>query len=218
MPETVAIVDYGSGNLRSAEKAFARAAAEAGQPATIIVTSDTEAVRGADRIVLPGVGAFGDCMTGLSAIDGMVDTLTESVTGRGVPFFGICVGMHLMAEMGYEHGEHKGLGWLPGAVRPLEPNDKALKIPHMGWNTIELTGAGCAHPVAATLGADDHAYFVHSYQMKLDGPQALLGSTDHGGPVTAIVGRDNMVGTQFHPEKSQAVGLKLISAFLEWRP
>lgn len=217
MVETVAIVDYGSGNLRSAEKAFARAA-EAGQPATITVTNDAEVVRGADRIVLPGVGAFGDCMAGLSAIDGMVDALTDAVIKRGTPFFGICVGMHLMAEKGFEHGEHRGLGWLPGAVKPLEPSDKTLKIPHMGWNTVQLTDAGCAHPVATTLGADDHAYFVHSYQMHLDGPDALLGSTDHGGPVTTIVGRDNMIGTQFHPEKSQAVGLKLITAFLEWRP
>ncbi len=218
MPETVAIVDYGSGNLRSAEKAFARAAAETGQFATIVVTSDANVVRASDRIVLPGVGAFGDCMAGLAAIDGMANALDEAVIKRGVPFFGICVGMHLMAETGYEHGEHTGLGWLPGAVKPLKLSDKALKIPHMGWNTVQLTETGGTHPVARTLCADDHAYFVHSYQMLLDEPDALLGSADHGGPVTAIVSRDNMVGTQFHPEKSQAVGLKLISAFLEWRP
>lgn len=218
MPETVAIVDYGSGNLRSAEKAFARAAAEAGQPATIVVTSDAEIIRSADRIVLPGVGAFGDCMAGLTAIDGMVNVLTEVVIKHGVPFFGICVGMHLMAETGFEHGEHSGLGWLQGTVKPVEPTDRTLKIPHMGWNTVQLTEAGRTHPVARTLGADDHAYFVHSYQMQLDEPNALLGFADHGGPVTAIVGRDNMIGTQFHPEKSQTVGLKLISAFLEWRP
>ncbi len=218
MPETVAIVDYGSGNLRSAEKAFARAASEAGLSASIVVTSNAETVRRADRIVLPGVGAFGDCIDGLSAVDGMVDALTEAVIKRGSPFFGICVGMQLMAEKGYEHGVHSGLGWLTGSVKPLNPTDKTLKIPHMGWNTVELTEAGCRHPVAGVLTADDHTYFVHSYQMVLKGSRALLGFTDHGGPVTAIVGQDNMIGTQFHPEKSQSVGLKLISAFLEWRP
>lgn len=218
MSETVAIVDYGSGNLRSAEKAFTRAASEAGLSANIVVTSDADAVRRADRIVLPGVGAFGDCIDGLSDIDGMVDALTEAVITRGSPFFGVCVGMHLMAEKGYEHGVHSGLGWLTGSVKPLEPTDKTLKIPHMGWNTIELTEAGCRHPVARVLAADDHTYFVHSYQMVLENAQALLGFTDHGGPVSAIVGRDNMIGTQFHPEKSQTVGLKLISSFLEWQP
>jgi len=218
MPETVAIVDYGSGNLRSAEKAFARAARETGLAANIMVTSDADTVRRADRIVLPGVGAFGDCINGLSAIDGMIDALTKAVITQGRPFFGICVGMHLMAEKGYEHGVHNGLGWLASSVKPMEPIDKTLKIPHMGWNTIELTEAGCRHPVAQVLTADDHAYFVHSYQMVLEQSQALLGTTDHGGSITAIVGQDNMIGTQFHPEKSQTVGLKLISAFLEWRP
>lgn len=218
MPETVAIIDYGSGNLRSAEKAFARAATEAGLTTQIVVTSDAVVVGSADRIVLPGVGAFGDCITGLRAVDGMVDALNDAVIIRGRPFFGICVGMHLMAEKGFEHGEHTGLGWLPGAVEALEPNDKALKIPHMGWNTIELSESGCRHPVASVLAGDDHAYFVHSYQMVLREKSSLLGFTDHGGPVTAIVGKDNMIGTQFHPEKSQAVGLKLISAFLEWQP
>lgn len=218
MPETVAIIDYGSGNLRSAEKAFVRAATEAGLAASIIVTGDANIVRGADRVVLPGVGAFGDCMDSLAAIDGMVDALDDTVIKSGTPFFGICVGMHLMAEKGYEHGEHDGLGWLPGSVKALAPTDKTLKIPHMGWNTVTLTGTGRAHPVASALGTEDHAYFVHSYQMQLAETDALLGYTDHGGAVTAIVGRDNLVGTQFHPEKSQAVGLKLITAFLEWRP
>lgn len=218
MPETVAIIDYGSGNLRSAEKAFARAVKEAGLSARVIVTSDADSVSNADRIVLPGVGAFGDCTQGLSAVDGIVDALNDTVLNQGRPFFGICVGMHLMAEKGFEHGEHNGLGWLPGSVKPLAPSDSTLKIPHMGWNTIELTEAGCKHPVSSVLSGDDHAYFVHSYQMELADKSALLGFTDHGGPVAAIVGRDNMIGTQFHPEKSQVVGLKLISAFLEWRP
>lgn len=218
MSETVAIIDYGSGNLRSAEKAFERAASEAGLNTKITVTSDAEAVRSADRVVLPGVGAFGDCRRGLMAVDGMADALEEAVIKSGKPFFGICVGMHLMARQGFEHGVHDGLGWVDGAVRPLAPADPSLKIPHMGWNIVELTEAGCLHPVAKVLGADDHAYFVHSYQMELADESVLLGFADYGGHVTAIVGRDNMIGTQFHPEKSQAVGLKLITAFLEWRP
>lgn len=218
MPETVAIIDYGSGNLRSAEKAFARAAVEAGLSARIIVTSDADIVRAAGRIVLPGVGAFGDCIQGLSAVDGMVEALSDTVINRGKPFFGICVGMHLMAEKGFEHGEYSGLGWLSGSVNPLAPSDSTLKIPHMGWNTIELSEAGCRHPVSSVLASDDHAYFVHSYQMELADKSALLGCAEYGGPVSAIVGKDNMIGAQFHPEKSQAVGLKLISAFLEWRP
>ena len=218
MSETVAIIDYGSGNLRSAEKAFARAAVEAGLNTNIIVTSDVDTVRSADRIVLPGVGAFGDCARGLRALEGMVETLEEAVLKKAKPFFGICVGMHLMAREGHEHGVHKGLGWIDGAVKALEPNDPSLKIPHMGWNTLELTEAGCRHPVASKLTAEDHAYFVHSYQMELADNNGLLGFTGYGGSVTAIVGRDTMIGTQFHPEKSQAIGLKLITAFLEWRP
>lgn len=218
MSETVAIVDYGSGNLRSAEKAFARAAKDAGLTCQVVVTSDADAVKRADRVVLPGVGAFGECMQGLRAVDGMVDALTETVIKEGKPFFGICVGMHLMAKKGFEHGTHDGLGWVDGAVKPLAPKDAALKVPHMGWNTIELSEAGCRHPVTSTLGAEDHAYFVHSYQMELADTSALLGFARYDSQVTAIVGHDNMIGTQFHPEKSQAVGLKLIAAFLEWRP
>lgn len=218
MSETVAIIDYGSGNLRSAEKAFARAAVEAGTNASVVVTADPEVVRGADRVVLPGVGAFGDCRDGLAALPGMTDALEDAVIHRAIPFFGICVGMHLMAKKGYEHGVHEGFGWLNGNVHALKPTDSGLKIPHMGWNTIELTNAGCKHPVSSVLTADDHAYFVHSYHMELDEPSNLLGFADYGGQVTAIVGRDTMIGTQFHPEKSQKVGLKLISAFLEWRP
>lgn len=218
MSETVAIIDYGSGNLRSAEKAFARAAGEAGLAMDIVVTSDADTVRRADRVVLPGVGAFGDCALGLMALPGMKDALEEAVTENARPFFGICVGMHLMAHQGFEHGTHEGLDWINGSVRALAPSDPALKIPHMGWNTVELTEAGCRHPVSRVIGADDHAYFVHSYQMELADNAALLGFADYGGPVTAIVGRDTMIGTQFHPEKSQAVGLRLITAFLEWRP
>ncbi len=218
MSETVAIIDYGSGNLRSAEKAFARAGAEAGLSTKIVVTSDADTVRAADRIVLPGVGAFGDCARGLRALDGMTDALEDAVERDGKPFFGICVGMHLMARQGFEHGVHEGLGWVDGDVKALSPNDASLKIPHMGWNTIELTEAGCKHPVTRVLSGEDHAYFVHSYQMELEDKDALLGFTEYGGPVTAIVGTDTKIGTQFHPEKSQAVGLKLITAFLEWRP
>lgn len=218
MSETVAIIDYGSGNLRSAEKAFARAGAEAGLSTKIIVTSDADTVRTADRVVLPGVGAFGDCARGLRALDGMADAIEEAVNQGGKPFFGICVGMHLMARKGFEHGVHEGLGWIDGDVKALEPTDTSLKIPHMGWNTIELTEAGCKHPVTGVLSGEDHAYFVHSYQIELEDKGALLGFTEYGGPVTAIVGNDTKIGTQFHPEKSQAVGLKLITAFLEWRP
>lgn len=218
MSETVAIIDYGSGNLRSAQKAFERAANEAGLNTQINVVSDADAVRNADRIVLPGVGAFGDCAAGLRALPSMIDALEDTVIKGGKPFFGICVGMHLMAKQGFEHGVHEGLGWIDGDVKALAPSDKNLKIPHMGWNTIELTESGCKNPICNQLTAEDHAYFVHSYQMELRDAVALLGFTPYGGEVTTIIGRDNMIGTQFHPEKSQAVGLKLISAFLEWQP
>lgn len=218
MSETVAVVDYGSGNLRSAAKAFERAAAEANLDINVTVTADANAVRKADRIVLPGVGAFGDCRAGLAAVPGMMDALSEAVVTNGQPFFGICVGMQLMAKDGFEHGTHTGLGWVDGHVEAMRPTDRILKIPHMGWNTIELTEAGYLHPVTRGIKADDHAYFVHSYHMNLNEAENLLGFTDYGGRVTAIIGKDNMIGTQFHPEKSQAVGLGLIRAFLEWRP
>ncbi|NVJ99338.1 MAG: imidazole glycerol phosphate synthase subunit HisH [Alphaproteobacteria bacterium] len=218
MTETVAIIDYGSGNLRSAEKAFVRAAADAGLKRKIFVTGHADEVAKADRIVLPGVGAFGDCRKGLLAVDGMKDAIQEAVREKGKPFMGICVGMHLLAREGHEHGTHRGMGWVDGVVEKMTPDDPELKIPHMGWNTVELTEAGCRHPVARVIEANDHAYFVHSYHMALESEDALLGFTSHGGRVTAIVGRDNIIGTQFHPEKSQRVGLKLISSFLEWRP
>jgi len=218
MTETAAIIDYGSGNLRSAEKALSRAASEAGLDTNIIVTSNPEAVRAADRIILPGVGAFADCRKGLLAISGMKDAIEEKIRFEGKPFLGICVGMQLLATEGHEHGTHKGMGWIDGTTEALRPTDRTLKIPHMGWNDLTLTDAGKTHPVAGVLSPGDHAYFVHSYQMELNSPASLLGTTQYGGAVTAIVGTDNIIGTQFHPEKSQAVGLKFLQAFLEWRP
>ena len=218
MIETVAIIDYGSGNLRSAEKAMARAALDGGLNTKVIVTSDPVAVRAADRILLPGVGAFADCRAGLLAIDGMKDAIEDHVRREGKPFLGICVGMQLLAVEGHEFGVHRGMGWVDGTIEALRPSDPTLKIPHMGWNTLEQTDAGKAHPVAGVLDAGDHAYFVHSYHMELASTGTLLATTDYGGTVTAVVGHDNIIGTQFHPEKSQAVGLKFLQAFLEWRP
>jgi imidazole glycerol-phosphate synthase subunit HisH len=215
---TVAIVDYGSGNLHSAAKAFERAAAEAGLSQTIVVTSDPETVRRAERIVLPGVGAFADCRRGLDAVPGMVEAMTQAVRRDGRPFLGICVGMQLMATRGLEHETTPGLDWVGGDVAPIEPADSALKIPHMGWNTLE---ARRTHPIleGVTTGATGlHAYFVHSYALKPADPADVVATTDYGGAVTAVVGRDNMAGTQFHPEKSQTLGLRLIANFLRWRP
>jgi glutamine amidotransferase len=208
-----ALIDYGSGNIASAAKALARAAGETGQE--IIVTADPGQVRHADRIVLPGVGAFADCMRGLSAVSGMIEALEDSVIRKAKPFLGICVGMQLMARDGREFGVHKGLGWIDGEVMPMIPADPTLKIPHMGWN--EITTAQ-DHPIFAGIERGAHAYFVHSFEMKLEQPQQLLATTDYGGAVTAAVARDNMVGTQFHPEKSQAVGLRLLANFLSWSP
>ena len=213
---TVAIIDYGSGNLRSAAKSFERAAREAGLDLEVLVTADPEAVRAAERVVLPGVGAFGDCRAGLHGLPGMVEALEEAVIGRGRPFFGICVGMQLMATVGREHGDHAGLGWIPGAVTALAPSDPALKIPHMGWNSLEILDSD--HPVLEGLGPDAYVYFVHGYQFRPDSPKQLLARVDYGGPVVAAVGRDNLFGTQFHPEKSQAAGLAIIGNFLRWRP
>lgn len=217
-----AIIDYGSGNLRSAANAFERAVRESGAHTEIAVTDDPRLVREAERIVLPGVGAFADCRRGLYAVDGMVDALTARVLGDGVPFIGICVGMQLMAAAGYEHVTSQGLGWIDGdveIVRPAPEDDgRARKIPHMGWNQLRLEGAGASHPVLAGISDGDHAYFVHSYAMTLRDRSQLLATVDYGGPVTAVVGRDNLVGTQFHPEKSQATGLRLIANFLGWRP
>jgi imidazole glycerol-phosphate synthase subunit HisH len=218
MTETVAIIDYGSGNLRSAAKAFEREAGAVEASPTIVVTSDPEVVRRADRVVLPGVGAFADCRAGLLAVTGMREALEQRVVRDGAPFLGICVGMQLMAERGLEKGVHEGLGWIKGDVRLLEPSDPALKIPHMGWNTVHFAQP---HPLFEGIADGDeglHAYFVHSYHLATAEPDQLMATADYGGPVTAAVGRDNMFGTQFHPEKSQTLGLALIRNFLRWRP
>ena len=215
---SIAIVDYGSGNLHSAAKAFERAAYEAGADQPIVVTPDPEAVRCADRIVLPGVGAFADCRRGLDAVPGMVEALEEAVRRKGRPFFGICVGMQLLAERGREYEVTQGLGWISGEVDRITPDDASLKIPHMGWNTLNVARP---HPLldGLTLGPQGrHAYFVHSYQLKPSQRADLVADADYGGAVTAIVGRDNIVGTQFHPEKSQKFGLALIANFLKWKP
>jgi imidazole glycerol-phosphate synthase subunit HisH len=211
----VAIIDYGSGNLRSAAKAFARAAAEAGIAADIEVTSTPEIVAGADRIVLPGVGAFADCRRGLAAIPGLESALSEAAIVRARPFLGICVGMQLLAERGREFETFDGLGWIGGEVVAIEPKDPALKIPHMGWNEIVPRAK---HPLLADLPAGSHGYFVHSYHFRLAEAADLVAVTDYGGPLAAVIGRDNLVGTQFHPEKSQEAGLRLIGNFLRWRP
>jgi len=211
----VAIIDYGSGNLRSAAKAFERAAAEAGLSATIAVTGRPEDVRAADRIVLPGVGAFADCRFGLEAVDGLHDALNEAALNKARPFFGICVGMQLMATVGHEFGDTPGLDWIQGEVTALAPNDPALKIPHMGWNDLKLVGD---HPLFDGIESGQHAYFVHSFHFVPDDADAVWAQVDYGGPVTAAVGRDNLFGTQFHPEKSQALGLGIIANFLKWKP
>jgi glutamine amidotransferase len=215
---SVAIVDYGSGNLHSAAKAFERAARESGHDQPIVVTRDPDAVRRAERVVLPGVGAFADCRHGLDAVPGMVEALEETVRGKGRPFLGICVGMQLMAERGREYVVTEGLGWIRGEVDKIAPSDPALKIPHMGWNTL---AARTHHKLldGIPLGPDGlHAYFVHSYQLRPADSADLVAQADYGGPITAIVGRDSMAGTQFHPEKSQKLGLALIANFLRWKP
>lgn len=209
MSGAVALVDYGAGNLQSVRNALKAAGAK-----DVRVTSDPLEVLKADRIVLPGVGAFAHCMGALSAIPGMVDALNEATGPKAKPFLGICVGMQLMASRGLEHGEHKGFGWIPGDVVKLAPAG-ALKVPHMGWNTLRVQHR---HPLLAGLGADDHAYFLHSFHLRASDKDTLLADTDYGGDVTAVVGRDNLVGVQFHPEKSQRVGLHLLANFLQWRP
>jgi glutamine amidotransferase len=211
----VAIVDSGSGNLRSAAKAFERAARENGIAGEIIVTSAPDRVAGADHVVLPGVGAFADCRRGLASIPGLEEALQEAVVHRAQPFLGICVGMQLMADRGREFETVDGLGWIDGEVVPIEPADPGLKIPHMGWNEIEPRQA---HPLTAGLSSGTHTYFVHSYHFQLSEPSHLIAVTDYGGPLAAIIGRDNIAGTQFHPEKSQGAGLRLIGNFLRWRP
>ncbi|MFC3220185.1 imidazole glycerol phosphate synthase subunit HisH [Tianweitania populi] len=214
----VAIIDYGSGNLHSATKAFERAARESGIDAEITLTDNAEVVRSADRIVLPGVGAYADCRAGLDAVPGMVEVLEETVLRGGKPFIGICVGMQLMAERGLEKTVTQGLGWIAGEVVEMTPSDPTLKIPHIGWNTIHVKHQ---HPLLADIQTGEaglHAYFVHSYHLATARDDQLVATTDYGGAVTAIVARDNMAGTQFHPEKSQTLGLALVGNFLKWKP
>ena len=207
---SVAIIDYGSGNLRSAAKAFERAGSM-----TVQVTNDPAVAVRASHIVLPGVGAFADCMGGLTALPGMIEVLEQTVIAEGRPFLGICIGMHLMAGVGREHGAHPGLGWIPGDVVAVEPGDPSLKVPHMGWNDLRVI---TPHPVLDGLGTGCHVYFVHGYRFQCRDAAHVLADVDHGGPVAAAIGRDNLIGAQFHPEKSQAAGLRLIANFLAWRP
>lgn len=210
-----ALIDYGSGNLRSAAKAIERAAREGDFATDVVVTSDPDLVRKADRVVLPGVGAFADCRRGLAAVVGMEAALEDCVIRRGRPFLGICVGMQLMASWGREFEDVAGLGWIPGEVVAIKPADPALKIPHMGWNELEPR---YRHPVLAGIAKGDHAYFVHSFELRCENHDHVLATTDYGGTLAAVVGRDNLLGTQFHPEKSQATGLRLIAKFLGWQP
>jgi glutamine amidotransferase len=216
--QRLVIIDYGSGNLHSAAKAFERAERESGANVSIAVTSSAADVASADRVVLPGVGAFADCKSGLEAVPGMVEALEESVRRKGRPFLGICVGAQLMAERGLEFRTTPGLGWMAGDVKAIEPGDPALKIPHMGWNTLRVVNR---HPLLEGIPTGPsglHAYFVHSFHLVTPDRGALVAEADYGGPVTAMVGRGNIAGTQFHPEKSQTLGLKLIANFLMWRP
>lgn len=213
--QTVALIDYGSGNLRSAEKALLEAARRSHAPYKITTTADPEVIAKADRVVLPGVGAFAACMDAVVARDGVVEAMTEAVKSRGAPFLGVCVGMQLLATKGLEFGEHAGLGWIPGEVRPLEVDDPHLKIPHMGWNVVETARA---HPLFEGLADDAHMYFTHSFAFHPADAADVAATTEHGGRFVSAVARDNVAGVQFHPEKSQAAGLELIGRFLEWRP
>ncbi|MEP3474712.1 MAG: imidazole glycerol phosphate synthase subunit HisH [Hyphomicrobiales bacterium] len=225
---TCVIIDYGSGNLHSALKSFERASNESGLNKSITLSNNPDDIAKADHIVLPGVGAYADCLSGLEAIHGLKDALEEAVIEKGRPFFGICVGMQLMSTEGHEYKISKGLNWIPGLVEAIEPKDKLLKIPHMGWNTLSVRPFSCppatgadTHPVLKDIktGEDGlHAYFVHSYHFIPDNPAHILATTEYGGEITAMVARDNMIGTQFHPEKSQTLGIKLISNFLQWKP
>ncbi|MDK1376062.1 MULTISPECIES: imidazole glycerol phosphate synthase subunit HisH [unclassified Sinorhizobium] len=214
----VAIIDYGSGNLRSATKAFERAAREAGIAAEIDLTDRPERVASADRIVLPGVGAYADCRRGLAAVAGMEDALTQAVEKDGRPFLGICVGMQLMSSRGLEKTITKGFGWIPGDVKEMTPADPSLKIPQIGWNTLRLNRPHALFEGIPTGENGLHAYFVHSYHLAAENPEDVIAEADYGGPVTAFVARDNKAGSQFHPEKSQTLGLALISNFLRWKP
>jgi glutamine amidotransferase len=213
---SVVVIDYGSGNLRSAAKAVERAAAEVSKTMKVEVVSDAASVARAERIVLPGQGAFGECARGVNAVPGLRAALEEAVIEQGRPFLGICVGMQLMATRGIEYGSHDGFGWIPGDVVRIEPGDPALKIPHMGWNDLRIDRSD--HPVLKGLATGTDVYFVHSYALRARDPAHVLARVEYGAPLTAAVGRDNMVGTQFHPDKSQDAGLRLIANFLRWKP
>lgn len=212
---SIVVIDYGSGNLRSAAKAVERAARESGIGAPVRVSSAAADLAAASHIVLPGVGAFADCRAGLDAVPGMVEALQREVIERGKPFLGICVGMQLMATRGIEHGIHAGLDWIAGDVVRVTPADPALKVPHMGWNVLDKLAG---HPVLAGIAPGSHAYFVHSYRFTPADGHHVLATAEYGGDIAAVVGRDNLVGTQFHPEKSQETGLRLIANFLRWKP
>lgn len=225
MTQTIAIIDYGSGNLASARKAFERVIADHHLDMRVIISDRAGDIAAADRLVLPGQGAFGDCMRGLSSVDGMIEAMGEGVHKKGKPFFGICVGMQLLATRGLEHGIHAGLDWIAGEVVPMAPSERALKIPHMGWNTVRCTNSSAqdnCHPVLqGVINNDDtgtHFYFVHSFMMQCYEARHALAVCDYGGPINAIVGRDTIMGVQFHPEKSQQAGLDLIAGFLKWKP
>ena len=213
--QTVALIDYGSGNLHSAEKALQKAARDSGSAYEVLTTADPAIVARADRVVLPGVGAFAACMSALKARDGLAEAMTDAVKRRGAPFLGVCVGMQLLAERGWEFGEHEGLGWIPGDVRRLEPTDSHAKVPHMGWNSIE---PAMPHALTAGMAADTHMYFTHSFAFHPSDPNTIAATTDHAGRFASAVAKDNVAGVQFHPEKSQTAGLALIGRFLEWRP
>ncbi len=220
MTENIIIIDYGSGNLRSAEKAFAHVISEKDLDAQVRVSGHAEDILAADRIILPGQGAFADCITNLRAVDGMTQALEERVLKGGVPFLGICVGMQLLVSEGLEHGHHEGLGWIDGQCVPLELSDPALKIPHMGWNEVHSNSAHFMLQgiTEKTGNSPPHFYFVHSFMVECKDQDHILAQAEYGGNVTAIIGRANMIGVQFHPEKSQAAGLDLIERFLKWTP
>jgi glutamine amidotransferase len=217
--QSVVVIDYGSGNIRSAAKAFEHVIADNQLDFDVVVSGKVEDVRSASHIVLPGQGAFQDCMKGLSAVPGMIEALEQTVLKDKKPFLGICVGMQLLATQGLEHGAYDGLGWIDGAVVPIQPTDKSLKIPHMGWNVVELTPAGAAHPALKNQDKNEaHFYFVHSFMFESKEKESIYGISGYGGPVTAIIGRDNILGVQFHPEKSQKAGMTLLHDFLLWNP
>ncbi len=213
------LVDYDSGNLHSAEKAFARMAHETGT-GTVLVSSNPADVARADRIVLPGDGAFPACRAALGEFGGLFEAIEEAVITRARPFLGICVGMQMLATWGREYSDTRGFDWIGGEVTRISPSDPTLKVPHMGWNDLVLDtpNTGQKHPILAGIATGDHAYFVHSYHFSVTDPAHRIAHVDYAGPVTAIIGRDNIVGMQFHPEKSQATGLRMIANFLNWRP